>query len=97
VELHPLLPDLPVLQARGQARAVSRGPRTVAEILEDGRKAMELEDAYCDWLAGRPVRQLRRPRRKLRDWLFGRKPEPAPAVLVSEVVPIVPVELRRER
>jgi len=96
MELHPLVPDLPVLQARGQARAVSRGPRTVAEILEDGRKAMELEDAYCDWLAGRPVKQLRRPRRTLRQWLFGRQPEPVAAVVVSEVVPIVPVELRRQ-
>ena len=40
---------------------------------------MELEDAYIAWLEGKPVPQLRHPRRTLRQWLTGRKPEPARA------------------
>jgi hypothetical protein len=88
VELHPL-PSMPVLHAQGQARAVVRGPRTINEILQDARKAMELEDAYVAWLEGRPVPQLRHPRRTLRQWLTGRQPEPAPATTAAtEIVPV---------
>jgi len=85
VELH-LLPAMPVLRAQGEARAVQRGPRTITEILQDARRAMELEDAYIAWLEGKPVPQLRHPRRTLRQWLTGRKPEPAPPV--TEIVPV---------
>ena len=50
---------------------------------------MELEDAYVAWLEGRPVPQLRHPRRTLRQWLTGRQPEPAPVPPpVSEIVPV---------
>jgi hypothetical protein len=85
VELHPL-PAMPVLRAQGEARAVQRGPRTITQILQDARKAMELEDAYIAWLEGKPVPQLRHPRRTLRQWLTGHKPEPAPPM--TEIVPV---------
>ena len=83
MELYPL-PAMPVLRAQGEARAVQRGPRTITEILQDARRAMELEDAYIAWLEGKPVPQLRHPRRTLRQWLTGRKPEPAPPM--TEIV-----------
>jgi hypothetical protein len=67
---------MPALRAQGEARAIQRGPRTITEILQDARRAMELEDAYVAWLEGKPVPQLRHPRRTLRQWLTGRKPEP---------------------
>ena len=71
------------------AQAVQRQPRTLTEILQDARKAMELEDAYVAWLEGRPVPQLRHPRRTLRQWLTGRQPEPALVPPpVSEIVPV---------
>jgi hypothetical protein len=86
MELHPL-PPMPLLQAQGEARAVvNRQPRTITEILQDARRAMELEDAYIAWLEGKPVPQLRHPRRTLRQWLTGRKPEPAPPM--TEIVPV---------
>jgi hypothetical protein len=76
VELHPM--QLPDLIAQGNARAVvNQRPRTITEILQDARRQMEITDAVEDWLAGRPVPQLRHPRRTLRQWLTGRKPEPA--------------------
>jgi hypothetical protein len=37
---------------------------------------MELEDAYVAWLEGKPVPQLRHPRRTLRQWLMNRPPDP---------------------
>jgi hypothetical protein len=86
VELHPL-PPLDVLRVQGQARAVvNPGPRTIQQVLDDARHAMEIEEALEDWMAGRPVKQLRHPRRTLRQWLTGRKPEPAP--LMTEIVPV---------
>ena len=89
MELHPL-PPMPVLRAQGDARAVvNPRPRTIQQILEDARRAMELEDSYVAWLEGRPVPQLRHPRRSLRQWLTGRQPEPAPMPPpVTEVVPV---------
>ena len=43
-----------------------------------------IEDAYVAWLEGKPIPKLRHPRRKLRDWLFGRTPDPAPMVAQTE-------------
>ena len=78
---------MPVLRVQGEARAVVNGGRGPSrEILQDARKAMELEDAYIAWLEGKPVPQLRHPRRTLRQWLTGRKPEPAPPM--TEIVPV---------
>lgn len=89
MELHRL-PSLPYLAAHGQARAVvNPRPRTVQQVLDDARRAMDMEDAYQDWLAGRSVPQLRRPRKSLRAWLFG-EPAVPPNVGVSEVVPVWP-------
>jgi hypothetical protein len=89
MELHPL--PLPVLLAQGNARAaVNPRPRTVSEILQAARVQMETEEALEDWLAGRPVRQLRHPRRTLRAWLTGRKPEPVPLEVMSSVEPVWP-------
>jgi hypothetical protein len=80
------MPPMPVLIAQGEARAVvRREPRTIQQILDDARKSMELEDSYCAWLAGEPVPQLRHPRRTLRQWLTGRRPEPAPAEPMTSV------------
>ncbi len=87
VELYPL-PSMPVLRAQGEARAVQRGPRTIQQILDDARRSMELEDAYVCWLEGKPVPQLRHPRRTLRQWLTGRQPEPVPMTSVTEIVPV---------
>lgn len=48
------------------------------QILEDARRAMELEDAYVAWLEGKPVPQLRHRRRSLRARLMNRPPDPVP-------------------
>jgi hypothetical protein len=88
MELHPLprQPDFAAIRDRGQVQAVARGPRTISEILTDARRSMELEDAYCAWLTGSPLPpRIRHPRRTLRQWLSGRRPEPAPLVSVSSV------------
>lgn len=88
MELHPL-PPMPLIAVQGQARAVSSPrPRTITEILQDARRSMELEDAYVAWLEGKPVPQLRHPRRTLRQWLTGRHPEPAPMTMMSDVIPV---------
>src|SRR5260370_4664086 len=74
--------------AQGNARAVvSPRPRTISEILLAGKARMELEEAAEDWLAGRPVKQIRRPRRTLRQWLSGGIPEPAPHPGMTSVEP----------
>jgi hypothetical protein len=89
MEFHPL-PPLDVLRVQGQARAVvNPGPRTIQQVLDDARHAMEIDEALEDWMAGRPVKQLRHPRRTLRQWLTGRQPEPAPVPApVTEIVPV---------
>ena len=92
MELHPL-PSMPQLVAQGEARAVvnRRKPaasleEAIQRVLDDGRKAMELEDSYIAWLNGDPVPQLKHPRRTLRQWLSGRRPEPAPVMTSIEPV-----------
>ena len=72
MELHPLdLPDLPEPQPV-PVRFHFRSPRTVAEVLDGAGRQMDLEDAYDDWLHGRPVK-LRHPRRTLRRWLAAKR------------------------
>jgi hypothetical protein len=92
MELHPMpaMPPMRMAQLDGDVRAVVRNqPRTVAEILTDARREMELEDAYVAWLEGKPLPpRIRHPRRTLRMWLTGRGPEPAPLVCQTEVVPV---------
>jgi hypothetical protein len=94
VEPLQLYPLAPMPQARriseGEAAAIvrNRQPRTITEILQAQRKAMELEDAYVAWLEGKPVPQFRHPRRTLRGWLFGRRPAPAFPPPMTEIVPV---------
>jgi hypothetical protein len=50
---------------------------------------MELEDAYVACMEGKPVPQLRHPRRTLRQWLMNRPPDPLPMPPpVTEIVPV---------
>jgi hypothetical protein len=89
VLLEPLPGSLPVIRAHGEVQAVASKPRTINEILHNARKAMELEDAYVAWLEGKPVPQLRHPRRTLRMWLRGQwPPPPAMPEPMTEVVPV---------
>jgi hypothetical protein len=92
MELHPL-PSMPQPRrsiSEGEARAIvrNRQPRTVAQILDSARKEMELEDSYIAWMKGEKVPQLRHPRRRLRQWLTGRRPEPLPNSVMSSVEPV---------
>jgi len=74
VELHPLPgPDVLAAQAAGEFRRITHGARTLEQILADASREMDLEDLYADWLAGKPLPRMKRPRKTLRAWLRGRR------------------------
>ena len=69
--------NLSALRVQGDARAaVRRAPRTVEQVLHDAWREMTYEEAFEHWVRGEPVPQLRRPRKTLRMWLRGQRPEP---------------------
>jgi hypothetical protein len=75
VKLHPLLgpfADLDREIAAGRARMLRQNPRTLSEVLADASAAMDAQDE-AEAYARDPVGWLRanRPRRRLRDRLFG--------------------------
>lgn len=75
MELHELRPpDLSRLASAGEVRRLSRGPRTISEVLTAARTAMEAEDE-AERRAADPVTWLRaeRRRRSLFWRLFGRR------------------------
>ncbi len=75
MDLYPLVPpDLPRLAAQGNARLVTRGPRTVAEVLERARAEMAEEDRL-EAYRNDPLAYLgvHRPRRRLIDVIRGRR------------------------
>ena len=96
MELHPLpgRPDLGLVRQHAEVRSVtSRQLRTISQILDDARRQMEEDDrysaAYDAWLTGKPVPQLRHPRRSLRQWLTGQRQQPPPAPPpMTETVPV---------
>ena len=95
MDLHPFPPTVPlsVVRQQDETRAVNREPRTIQQILTEARLEMEREDAlidgYAAYLRGRPVPTLKHPRRSLRAWLTGRKPEPPPPLPVMTSVEAV--------
>jgi hypothetical protein len=75
MDLHPLFVDRPPQPDpvdAGWARAVSRGPMTIAEVLERGRAEMEAEDER-ERQARDPIAYIRAHRpRTLWNRLLGR-------------------------
>jgi hypothetical protein len=68
MNLEPLrLPDLDRLASAGEVRRLSRGPRTVEEVLRAASDAMDREDAEAE-RARDPVAYVRAQRRRRRLW-----------------------------